>query len=128
MVDRSETMQQHLSLEDRMRIIQEIVPGKQITLAHIIANPDKVVHDKVFKGEIDYRGAMGIMIMSPSESVIIASDLAVKTASVEIGKLDDVNGTLIINGKVSEVEEAVRGITAFCEKTLDFTICSITKS
>ena len=35
------------SLEDRMRIIQEIVPGKQITLAHIIANPDKALYEKL---------------------------------------------------------------------------------
>ena len=27
-----------LSAQEKMRIIQEIVPGKQITLAHIIAN------------------------------------------------------------------------------------------
>ena len=27
--------------EGKMRIIQELVPGKQITLAHIIANPTR---------------------------------------------------------------------------------------
>ena len=32
---------------DKMRIVQELVPGKQITLAHIIANPDKVLYKKV---------------------------------------------------------------------------------
>ena len=26
--------------EQKQRIVQELVPGKQITLAHIIANPD----------------------------------------------------------------------------------------
>ena len=31
-------------LKDKMRIIQEIVPGKQITLAHVIANPDKILY------------------------------------------------------------------------------------
>ena len=29
------------------RIIQEIVPGKQITLAHVIANPDAVLYQKL---------------------------------------------------------------------------------
>ena len=29
---------------DKMRIIQELVPGKQITLAHIIANPDRILY------------------------------------------------------------------------------------
>ena len=31
----------------KMRIIQELVPGKQITLAHIIANPDPVLYQKL---------------------------------------------------------------------------------
>ena len=32
---------------NKMRIIQESVPGKQITLAHIIANPDKTLYRKL---------------------------------------------------------------------------------
>ncbi|MDY3302753.1 MAG: propanediol utilization protein, partial [Clostridia bacterium] len=32
------------NLNDKMRIIQELVPGKQITLAHIIANPDRILY------------------------------------------------------------------------------------
>ena len=36
-----------LSTQEKMRIIQEIVPGKQITLAHIIANPDPVLYQKL---------------------------------------------------------------------------------
>ena len=36
-----------LSLHDKMRIVQELVPGKQVTLAHIIANPDKVIFEKM---------------------------------------------------------------------------------
>lgn len=33
--------------QDKMRIIQELVPGKQITLAHIIANPDDILYQKL---------------------------------------------------------------------------------
>lgn len=40
-------LQETLSLEDRMRIIQEIVQGKQITLAHIIANPDEKLYEQI---------------------------------------------------------------------------------
>ena len=29
------------------RIIQEFVPGKQVTLAHVIANPDKNLYGKL---------------------------------------------------------------------------------
>ena len=31
----------NMSPEMKQRIVQELVPGKQISLAHIIANPDK---------------------------------------------------------------------------------------
>lgn len=30
--------------EGKLRIIQETVPGKQVTLAHIIASPDEIVY------------------------------------------------------------------------------------
>ena len=30
-------------IDDKMRIIQELVPGKQITLAHIVAAPDPIL-------------------------------------------------------------------------------------
>ena len=33
--------------DEKLRIIQELVPGKQITLAHIIANPDPVLYQKL---------------------------------------------------------------------------------
>ena len=36
-------------LDDRnkQRIVQELVPGKQITLAHLIANPDPLLYEKL---------------------------------------------------------------------------------
>ena len=33
----------NMSPEMKQRIVQELVPGKQISLAHIIANPDKIL-------------------------------------------------------------------------------------
>ena len=74
------------SLEDRMRIIQEIVPGKQITLAHVIANPDKVLYKKLgLDPKIDYtKSAIGIVTMSPAETSIIAGDIALKAAGIEL--------------------------------------------
>ena len=33
--------------QDKMRIVQELVPGRQITLAHIIANPDPTLYQKL---------------------------------------------------------------------------------
>ncbi len=36
-----------LSTDDKLRIIQELVPGKQITLAHVIASPDPILYTKL---------------------------------------------------------------------------------
>ena len=43
-----------LSTDDKLRIIQELVPGKQITLAHVIASPDPILYTKLgLNPEID---------------------------------------------------------------------------
>ena len=59
-------------LNDKMRIVQELVPGKQITLAHIIANPDDILYKKLgLDPAIEYsKTAIGIVTMSPSETAI----------------------------------------------------------
>ncbi len=33
--------------ESKQRVIQEYVPGKQVTLAHIIANPNEDIYKKL---------------------------------------------------------------------------------
>lgn len=119
-----------LDFEDKMRIVQELVPGKQITLAHVIANPDSVLYRKLgLDPAVDYRGsAIGIVTMSPSETAIIAGDIAIKSSGAELGFLDRFSGTLIITGTVSEVETALKAVTAYAENTLGFTVCAITKT
>ena len=119
-----------MELHDKMRIVQEIVPGKQITIAHIIANPDAVIYRKLgldpsLDGSHD---AIGIVTVSPSETAIIAGDLAIKTANVELGFVDRFSGTLIVTGRVSEVDAAVRALCAYCRDTLGFTVCEITRT
>lgn len=119
-----------LSLKDKMRIIQEIVPGKQITLAHIIANPDKILYKKLgLDPAVDYtKSAIGIVTMSPSETAIIAGDIAIKSSGVELGFVDRFSGTLIITGTVSEVESSLRALCEYCKIKLGFTVCEITKT
>ncbi len=117
-------------LKDKMRIIQEIVPGKQITLAHVIANPDEILYRKLgLDPSIDYsKSAIGIITMTPSETAIIAGDIAIKASGVEIGFVDRFSGTLIVTGTVSEVDASVNAVVAYAEKTLGFTVCPITKT
>lgn len=117
-------------VKDKMRIVQELVPGKQITLAHVIANPDKILYKKLgLDPAVDYsKSAIGIVTMSPSETAIIAADIAIKASGVEIGFVDRFSGTLIVTGTVSEVDAAVEALCSYAEKTLGFTVCSITKT
>ena len=91
------------SAEGKMRIIQETVPGKQVTLAHIIASPGEIIYQKLgLNPELDYKqSAIGILSMCPSEISVIAGDIAMKTAPIEIGFIDRFSGTLIFTGRIS---------------------------
>ena len=119
-----------LDLNDKMRIIQELVPGKQITLAHIIANPDRILYKKLgLDPAVDYsKAAIGIVTMSPAETAIIAGDIAIKASGVELGSVDRFSGTLIVTGTVSEVESALAALTDYAKETLSFTVCPITRT
>jgi Ethanolamine utilization protein len=123
-------LQKAFEQEGKLRIIQEIVPGKQITIAHIIANPDNIVYKKLgLNPDIDYaKAAIGIVTMTPSETAIIAGDLAIKTAGVDLGFVDRFSGTLIITGRLSEVETAIKAIVTYVKDTLGFTVCEVTKT
>ncbi len=117
-------------LKDKMRIVQELVPGKQITLAHIIANPDDILYKKLgLDPAIDYsRSAIGIVTMSPSETAIIAGDIALKSSAVELGFVDRFSGTLIVTGNVSDVSASLTALVDYCKEVLGFTVCPITKT
>ena len=72
---------------EKVRIIQELVPGKQISIAHIIANPDKILYKKLgLDPAVDYnKSAIGIVTISPAETAIIIADVAIKNSGAEIG-------------------------------------------
>ena len=38
------------------------------------------------------------------------------------------SGTLIVTGRISEVESALRALRDYCRDTLGFTVCEITKT
>ena len=117
--------------EIKQRIIQELVPGKQISLAHIIANPDKIMYTKLgLDPTVDYSSgsAIGIMTVSPAEAAIIMGDISLKSAGVELGFVDRFSGSLIITGTVSEVEASVSAILRYFEETLGFAVCKITRT
>ena len=113
--------------EEKQRIIQEFVPGKQVTLAHVIANPDQDLYKKL--GVIgDYAGALGIMTITPSEGAIIAADVATKAADVKVVFVDRFNGTLIISGEVADVETAVKSVLYILCNLMGFAKAPVTKT
>lgn len=114
-------------MEEKQRVIQEYVPGKQVTLAHVIANPNKDLYRKL--GLIsENMNAIGILTITPSEAAIIAADVATKAAQVYIGFVDRFSGSLVITGDVSSVESALREVINVLSKILKFSVADITKS
>ena len=118
------------SPEIKQRIIQELVPGKQISLAHIIANPDDILYVKLgLDPTIDYtRSAIGIMTVSPAEAAIIMADVAIKASGAELGFVDHFSGSLIITGTVSQVEASVQAVLDYFETVFGFVTCPVTKT
>lgn len=114
----------------KQRIIQELVPGKQVTLAHIIANPDEVLYKKLgLDPSVEYsRSAIAILTFTPAETAIIAGDIAIKASGATLGFVDRFSGTVILTGTYSEVEASLKAVTSYVEETLGFTVCKITKT
>lgn len=111
--------------EQKQRIIQEYVPGKQVTLAHVIASPAKDLYQRL---GLQDAGAIGIVTLTPGETAIIAGDIATKAANISIGFLDRFTGSLVIIGDVASVSAALTEINRTLESLLGYTPCDITKT
>jgi len=111
--------------QEKLRLIQEFVPGKQITLLHIIAQPEDELYQRL---GLDNKGSIGIVTSTPGEGAIIAADVATKAANVRIGFLDRFTGALVIVGDVASVEAGLNEIRNVLLNLLQFTPCEITKT
>ena len=116
-------MTQGNPFDSKQRIIQEFVPGKQVTMAHLIANPNDDLYKKL--GVVSKtRGALGILTITP----IIGADVATKAAEVEIVFVDRFSGSLVICGDVAAVDAALKDVLRVLGGTLHFTMTEITRS
>lgn len=115
-----------MDFDNKERIIQEFVPGRQITLAHVIANPVDDLYAKL--GIINVDGAIGIFTITPSEGAIIAADVATKASDVKIGFVDRFNGSLVIYGDVAAVNAAMISVMRVLCDEMKFTSTEITNS
>lgn len=113
--------------EPKQRIIQEYVPGRQVSLAHLIASPNRGIYLKLGLDD-GLSDAIGIMTFTPSEGVIIAADIATKAATVEIGFLDRFGGSLLITGDVASVDASLQAVVRYFGDILHYTCVDITRS
>ncbi|MEI6858530.1 MAG: BMC domain-containing protein [Shewanella sp.] len=112
--------------EVKERVIQEYVPGKQITLLHLIANPNRDIYQKMgLNSDID---AIGIMTITPSEAAIIAGDIATKSGSIKLGFVDRFTGSVIITGDISSVEYALKQVSYTMGDIMKFNSCELTRT
>ena len=93
----------------KLRTIQEYVPGKQISLCHIIAKPDSGIYQKL---GLDGGGghAIGILTITPAEAAIIAADTCSKAAKVKVGFIDRFSGSVVITGEIYGIESALKAV------------------
>ncbi|MFD3446738.1 BMC domain-containing protein [Microbacteriaceae bacterium 4G12] len=113
--------------EEKSRVIQEYVPGKQVTLAHLIANPNPDLYRKLGLSSIE-KNAIGILTITPGEASIIAADIATKSGNVEIGFVDRFSGSVVITGDVSSVEHALGEVIKGLAAILQFSTSTITRT
>jgi ethanolamine utilization protein EutS len=107
------------------RVIQEYVPGKQVTLSHLIAHPERDLCERIGVERVE---AIGILTLTPGEAAIIAGDIATKASAVSIGFLDRFTGALVITGDVAAVQEALTAVNRVLSETLLFTPSPLTRT
>ena len=118
----------------KLRITRLRIPGKEVCLAHVIGVSQSCVyqnlglHIGVHEGE-DHRGeSIGLIRFTPWEAVVVAADVAMKSADVEIGFMDRFCGSLILTGRLSEVQTAVEEVVRFFREELHFHTCEMHRS
>lgn len=118
----------------KLRMTRVRVPGKSIDFAHVFTPSDPSVyqnlalHIGVHEGEDHTGESIGIIRITPWEAIVVATDVAVKAADVEVGFMDRFSGALIILGGLSQVLTAIEGVVRFFRDELNFNVCEIHKS
>ena len=118
----------------KLRMTRLRVPGKEVCLAHVISSSQTCLyqnlglHIGVHEGEDHMGESIGLIRFTPWEAVVVAADVAMKSADVQIGFMDRFCGSLILTGGLSEVQTAVEEVVRFFKEILGFQTCEIHKS
>lgn len=118
----------------KLRMTRVRVPGKEVCLAHIITPSQECIyqnlalHIGVHEGEDHTGESIGMIRFTPWEAVVVAADVAVKSAHVDVGFMDRFCGSLILTGGLTQVQTAVEEVVRFFGEELGFRTCQIHKS
>lgn len=118
----------------KLRMTRVRVPGKEVCLAHVISRTDERIyqnlglHIGVHEGEDHTGDSIGLIRFTPWEAVVVAADVAVKSAHVEVGFMDRFCGSLIVTGGLAQVQTAVEEVVRFFGQELGFRVCEIHRS
>ena len=118
----------------KLRMTRVRVPGKEVCMAHIINPTDTCIyqnlalHIGVHEGEDHTGETLGLIRFTPWESVVVAADIASKSADIQVCFMDRFCGALIISGKLADVQAAVESVVQFFGEELGFAVCNIHKS
>ncbi|MBQ8638514.1 MAG: BMC domain-containing protein [Lachnospiraceae bacterium] len=118
----------------RLRMTRVRVPGKEVCLAHIISPSDPCIyqnlalHIGVHEGEDHTGESIGMIRFTPWEAVVVAADVAMKSADVQLCFMDRFCGSLIISGGLSQVQTAVEEVVRFFGEELGFQTCKVHRS
>ncbi|MBQ6364244.1 MAG: BMC domain-containing protein [Lachnospiraceae bacterium] len=117
-----------------LRMVRVRIPGREVCLAHILMPSDPCIyqnlglHIGVHEGEDHTGEAIGMIRFTPWEAVVAAADCAMKAANVEIGFMDRFCGSLILTGRLADVETAVEEVVRFFREDLHFHTCEVTRN
>ena len=99
-----------MELRENMRIVQELVPGKQITLCHIIANPDDVLYFFVGENDLDII-AKGLVVFNVIDACETVNGFAEGGAEIRLFKAGIGENALFVHqiGVKEQVADLVGG-------------------
>lgn len=118
----------------KLRMVRVRVPGKEVCMAHVISPSSSCIYQSLglhigtHEGEDHTGEAVGIIRFTPWEAVVVAADVAMKSADVQIGFMDRFCGSLILTGGLTEVQTAVEEVVKFFDQVLGFKTCPVYKS
>lgn len=117
----------------RLRMTRVRIPGKEVCMAQVLVPSDPCIyqnlglHIGVHEGEDHTGEAIGMIRFTPWEAVVVAADVAVKSADVQIGFMDRFCGSLILLGGLTQVQTAVEEVVKFFDEVLGFRTCEVHK-